>query len=373
MYDRKWPSKCPGINFCTSTCDGISKYSTTDNIFLFAVNNTNERDITEILSNEFNINPRRNFKIKLFKKYISRTKFILYLNFMKGFIKLNRSKKIDVIITRNTKLLPFLFLLKKLYNIKIVFETHHIYAAPHLREKKNRKKEVKIQKKILPKIDGIICLHNPQKEILKQNISQKNYLIARPGIYSKKKNNNWNKKYIGYVGSLSKNKGVEEIFYAYSKIKNNSIKLLIVGGKKNNLKKCHRLVEKLGISDSVKFTGWVNQKKLDYYLSQIKIGIVPAIDNFYNNYVSSPVKIFDYFSYSIPVIGSDIKSIRDIVTNDCGLFYKKGKTGELTNQMDRLNKDRNLYNELKNNIQKRQNDLLWEKRGKKIINFLEKI
>lgn len=59
MYDRKWPSKCPGINFCTSTCDGISKYSTTDNIFLFAVNNTNERDITEILSNEFNINPRK--------------------------------------------------------------------------------------------------------------------------------------------------------------------------------------------------------------------------------------------------------------------------------------------------------------------------
>lgn len=380
VYNKKWPSKRPGINFVTFTCNGLAKADEDVNVYLFASKSQDEKycnkDYKEVLREYFSIEPKSNFKVyPLEYKKIIGSKTIFYWTAFKKILKIIRTKKIDVIITRNTNFLPYLYLLCKIMDAKVFFETHHFYLDQKLREKNDRKKETFWQKMILPRINGIICLQNEQKKFYEKYISEQNYCVARNGVQKVYENHNsWDNKYIGYVGSLDDLKGVKEIIYCFKSMENRDLKLLIVGGRNEKLKlEYENLIKKLRITNRVKITGWVKRKKLEQYLQQMKIGIVPAEDNFYNRYITSPMKIFDYFSYGIPVIGSDLPTIRDIVTDDGGIFYKKGDSDKLTYAIETLCSSQELYNKYSSYLRERAKKFLWKKRGEKLINFFRRV
>lgn len=376
VYNRKWPTKRPGVSFGTLTCDGLSKSGANVDMITSQVPEDQYKDksISYILKDYFSINSNARlnvFPLK-YKKYIGENT-MFYLTAFKKIIELSKEKKIDIIMTMNTNFLPYLYLLKKIVKAKVFFETHHLYVAPNLREKNNRKKETLIQKYFLPKIDGIICLQKEQIKLYKDNISQLNYCLARTGVKNiYKEHKAWENKYIGYVGSLDKSKGVKEILKAFKLVKTKDLKLLLVGGRNEEIiKEYTSLAEELGISDRFKITGWVSRKKLEDYLRKIKIGIVPAQDTFYNRYITSPMKIFNYFSYGIPIVGSALPTIEEIVTNNGGLFYKKGAQEKLAATIDLLASDKDLYDKKSKYIFERASKLTWEKRGEKLINFFE--
>ncbi|MTI59141.1 MAG: glycosyltransferase family 4 protein [Firmicutes bacterium] len=383
VYNREWPSKIPGINFCTFTGYGLSQVSLDVNVNLIVKGSREEKyqkSYKEILREYFSLDSVPNFELepignKLNGK-LTNTRF--YWIAVNKILKLNNVKDVDIIITRNTNFLPYLFLVKKLTGAKVFFEAHHYNLDNYFREKKiykiNKKKYL-LQKIFLPKIDGIICLQYIQKELYERSIPEQRYCLARTGLKSVHKDNQpWNNNYIGYVGSLHKSKGVQELLYAFQYLKNTDLELLIVGGKKEKeIEKMKELAFKLGISHKVIITGWVNRSRLEKYLEQIKIGIVPAEDNFYNRYITSPVKIFDYSSYGIPTIGSDLPTIREIVTDKGGLFYKKGDTTSLAKSIKTLNSSKELYDSYSKFIKKRAEELTWENRGKKLISFFEEV
>lgn len=378
VYNREWPTKRPGVSFSTLTCDGLAKSGANVDMITSQVTEGEykNKNTDDILRNYFSIKGHSNlnvFPLK-YKKYIGKNT-MFYLNAFKKIIEISRVKKIDVIMTMNTNFLPYLYLLKKITKAKVFFETHHLYVATNLREKDNRKKETIIQKYFLPKIDGIICLQNEQVNLYKKNINQNNYCLARTGVKNIYKNHNpIANKYIGYVGSLDDSKGVKEILHAFKLVKDNNLKLLLVGGRNEKIIREYKtLAKELGISDRFKITGWVSRKKLEEYLKKIKIGIVPADDTFYNRYVTSPMKIFNYFSYGIPIIGSDLPTIREIVTEKGGLFYRKGDENKLGSAIDLLSSNNDLYNKTSKYIFERASTLTWEERGKKLINFFENI
>jgi len=378
VYNRKWPTKRPGVSFSTLTCDGLASSGANVDMITSQISETEYKDksINFILENYFTVKPKPNLNIfpLRYNKYIGENT-MFYLSAFRKIIKLSKEKKIDAIITMNTNFLPYLYLLKKITKAKIFFETHHLYVAPYLREKNNRKKETIIQNYFLPKIDGIICLQKEQIRLYKDNINQNNYCLARTGVKNVNQDHDpWINEYIGYVGSLDDSKGVKEILYAFKLVKNKNLKLLLVGGRnKKIVQEYSDLAEELGISDRFKITGWVSRKKLEDYLKQIKIGIVPAQDTFYNRYITSPMKIFNYFSYGIPIIGSDLPTIREIVTSEGGIFYKKGEKDKLATAIESLSLENDLYDKKSKYIFKRALELTWEKRGEKIIDFINQV
>ncbi|MBM7622954.1 glycosyltransferase family 4 protein [Sporohalobacter salinus] len=371
VYGRDWPSEKAGINFATYTSHGLVKADSENQVDLLVAKNT-EKDYSQVLQDYFFIEPFPSFKVHMIENetcFSETTKF--YIKAFRRLMILAKQKQIDAIITRTVKFLPYLYLIKKLYDVKVFYEAHSFYLDPELKDEYDRKKEYLYQKFTLPRLDGIICHQNILKKLYQKYIPEQRYYVARTGIKEVKKIDKlWENEYIGYIGSLYESKGIKELFYALKKVEDKNLKLLIVGGRDHRLNKYYKLADKLGIEDRVEITGWVSRKEVEYHLKRMKMGIVPIQDTFHNRYLTSPMKIFDYFSYGIPVIGSDLPPVREIITDKGGLFYENGNADELADAINYLNSSPKLFYEYSDYILDRAEKLLWEQRGKKIMEFI---
>ncbi|RCW45011.1 glycosyltransferase [Halanaerobium sp. MA284_MarDTE_T2] len=374
VFFGDWPCQEAGINFSTLTSYGLAE-SNKNNINLI-VSKNNDKNYNYILKNYFNLNPLDNFKVGLIDNNFSISKSTsFYIKALKKIKNIHKNRKVDAVITRTVGFLPYLLLLKKFLNIKVFYEAHDFYLDLSLERVKRKKKKFIFQKWFLPKLDGIICHQNILKELYKKYIPNQNYCVARTGIrkitYS---DDLWNNKYIGYIGSLQKRKKIEDLFYAIKKIKNKEIKLMIIGGRdKETINYYLDLIRELGLEDKVKITGWVDKIEVEKNLKKLKIGIVPLADTFFNRYLTSPMKIFDYFSHGIPVIATDLPPNREIITEKCGLFYKPGDIDSLVNAINELNSSKEIYDYYSNNIIEKSKELLWKKRGEIITNFIKSV
>lgn len=373
VYGRDWPSEKAGLSFSTYTGYGIAQNEDTNVDMIFAKNTS--QDTSKILSNYFGIEPLDNFNVHLMNnktRFSETTKF--YFQAFNKIRELHKKKKIDAVITRTVKFLPFMYILKLFYNITVIYEAHSFYLDPDFKNEYDRKKEFLYQKYTLNKLDGIICHQKILKELYQKYIPKQNYCIARTGIRKLNYNCNlWGNNYIGYIGSLYDSKGVKDLFYAFKNIEDQNLKLLIIGGRSGRINKYNKLAEELGIKDRVEITGWVNKSEMNKYLKKIKIGVVPIKDTFHNRYLTSPMKIFDYFSHGIPIVASDLPPVREIVTEDGGLFFENGNIDSLTKTINKMNFSEKKYKYYSNYILKRAKELTWENRGKRILNFIKDI
>ncbi|CCU81048.1 probable glycosyl transferase [Halanaerobium saccharolyticum subsp. saccharolyticum DSM 6643] len=182
------------------------------------------------------------------------------------------------------------------------------------------------------------------------------------------------KKDIAYIGALGNRKDLETVFKSLKLIDEKFGKLIIIGGTNDKqINYYNNLAEKIGIEDKIRITGWVERKEIDEILKSVKIGLVPLKDNFFNRNLTSPIKIFNYFSHGIPFVGTDLLSIKEILNQKYGLLYKTRNSKDLANKIEVLNEDKDLYLKIVNNIYDFSEQLLWRKRGSKILNFIDEI
>ena len=374
VYGGDWPSQGAAGSFCTFTCYGLAKKSNND-IYLFANKNTNQKP-GKILNRYYDLKNLDNLNIKLINNnstFSSQTLF--YLKTFNQLRKLVKENKVKAIITRKTGFLPYLYFLNKVYKVAVFFEPHNFYYDKERRGKPKKWKKELFQNLFLSKMNGIICQQNCLKRLYQEYLPEQNYCVARTGIkeiirMKKPRNNN----YIGYIGSIKERKKISDILYALAKIDDKDLKFLIIGGRnESDITNVLNLAEELGVRERVKITGWVSRKEVEKYLKLIKIGVVPLANTFFNRYLTSPMKIFNYFSHGIPVIGTDLPTVREIITEECGLFYEPNNIEDLVSAINELNSSKKIFNQYVNNVYNRAESLLWEKRGEKILNFIKSV
>ncbi|MCD4693485.1 MAG: glycosyltransferase [Calditrichales bacterium] len=284
---------------------------------------------------------------------------------------------ISSVISRNTTFLPYLAKIKEKFMIPTFFETHDFYADLSIRsdlsqKKKNRKRKYeKIERKYIPQISGVICLQNAQKKLYQKIFKKQNIYVARTGI-TKLHHSSENRYFLTYIGSLDPHKGVKYLINAlsYSKSKPH---LLIIGGKNNREKE---LIKKEAQNHydlkKITITGWINKKEMDLYLKQTAVGIIPLCNTFFNKYLTSPLKLFDFYSYGIPVIVSDLPTHRELVEeNMTGLFFEPDNPRELVDKIDTLFADQQMQTEMSNRIYTTTEKYLWKNRAKQIVEIIE--
>ncbi|RAK11940.1 glycosyltransferase involved in cell wall biosynthesis [Halanaerobium saccharolyticum] len=368
VFGEKWPSQSAGISFTTFANYGIAQANPQNDIELIV---TGQRQQDEVLNNYFGLKPLNNFNIKYIKdkSILSKTTKFYWntYNYLKNKAK---NKELDVIITRKIGFFPFLLMLKKKYDIKIFYEAHNFYLDLSLKEEKHYKKKL-YQKLFLPYFNGIICHHETLKDLYNNYLPNQKYIIARTGIkniYNYKKTN-YN---LAYIGALGDRKNLKDMFKALSKIKNQKSKLIIIGGtNKEKIKKCKKIAENYNVEDRIEITGWINRKEIDDVLRNVMIGLVPLEDIFFNRYLTSPMKIFNYFSHGIPVIGTNIPTVKEILNNKYGLLYRPNDYIDLADKIDILMEDNKLYNNISKKIINDYSSMKWKDRGEKILNSIE--
>lgn len=370
VFGSKWPSTGAGTSFTTLNCHGLAKADPGNNIELLVTKNT-VKPSDEELTDYFGLTPLENLNICMLEEVpLFSITTVFYIKAYKKLVSDAKKGKVDVVITRKVGFLPYLYLLKKKYDLKVYFEAHDFYLDLSLRREKKAKKHL-FQKWFLPKTDGIICHQVLLKDLYQKYLSGQRFCIARTGVkHIIKDKDLWDRTYLGYIGTIDDRKRVKDIIYALKEVKDQDLKLLIIGGR--DKEKNDNLLDfatTLGLDGRVEITGWISQRDIEKYLKKIKIGIVPLEDTFFNKYLTSPMKIFNYFSYGIPVIGSDLPSVREIVTERGGLFYSD--MGELSRAINKLNSSEELYHRFSEYILQKSANLLWENRGKKILKFIE--
>jgi len=125
------------------------------------------------------------------------------------------------------------------------------------------------------KLDGSICISDFQKNVYEINGFKK---IRRIYNIEKILTNNFisKKKNIVFGGRATSGKGLPLLLEAFKSAlrQDNTLKLLIVGGKDESFVK---LAKKLGVDDSVQFSGWVDHADMDEIYANALAIVQPSV------------------------------------------------------------------------------------------------
>jgi glycosyltransferase involved in cell wall biosynthesis len=149
-----------------------------------------------------------------------------------------------------------------------------------------------------------------------------------------------NKEVIAYMGSFFYFSGLPEVITEFSKSKDESLVLLLIGGGEQ-AKQLEGLVSKLGISDRVIFTGFVGFEDLPNYLGVADV----AINAMHRTLVSNaafPNKVLQYMASGLPVVSTDLEGLRMTFGETAGLRLVSSPK-DVYKEATRVLQDSNLH------------------------------
>jgi glycosyltransferase involved in cell wall biosynthesis len=150
----------------------------------------------------------------------------------------------------------------------------------------------------------------------------------------------------GFIGTLAPHKGVEVLLKAYHKIKKPNYRLFVAGSGKEDYEEYLKSKYK---DDSIIFMGRVEPKD---FFEKVDVTIVPSI--WYENF---PGVIIESFAFGVPVIGSNIGGIPEMIIEGVnGVLFDPYKEGDLEEKMLKFESEisdwRNKSEIIKQNAQK---------------------
>ena len=370
VHTGLWPSKTPSMTFAAYNVIGLSKNA--DEVFFYIKRNSS-RTADEVLEGEFGIARPQNLVIRQMAKPFFKTNRFYYRRIAREIIGRHGDTPFDAVITRSLTFLPYLIRIGRSCNIPVYFETHDFFSDLEIRDDIGGRKKIKqkkIERRYIPHISGLICLQKAQKALYQKIYPQAKIVVARTGIHRIERSGR-ERKYVTYIGSLDPLKGVDLFIDALART-NSRPDVLIIGGK--NEREIDRLEKSAGRyypSEKIQITGWVGKESVDRFLKETAVGILPLQDTFFNRFVSSPLKLFDYYSYGVPVIASDLPATRELIDEGrTGCFFKAGDPDDLAEKIDDLLGDEDRIARMSENIYSTSGKYLWEKRGKQIIEMI---
>ena len=232
---------------------------------------------------------------------------------------------------------------------------------------------VDIQRRLLgDNVDVLISPSNFMINKYKENNFFKNTRCVKIPLATDKKTTKTTKSYdtidITYIGTLGKHKGVQTIIEAFKQIDNEKLRLHIVG-KGYDEQEFKQMAEG---DERIIFYGFVENSEIEKFYDMSNIIIIASIC-----YDNSPMVIYESFSRSTPVIGSNIGGIPELITNGYnGLLFEADNPSDLKDKIIKLADDVELLKSFEDNASKTlPNDsmkIMIDKLEKEYENILEK-
>lgn len=178
-----------------------------------------------------------------------------------------------------------------------------------------------------------------------------------------------------YIGETGLRRGIENAIEAVALLKRDipNIKLILVGKSKDDSYLKTR-VKQLGVEVNVDYQGWQDPSSFASYISASHIGISPLIRNKHHD-TTYANKIFQYMAFGKAIIVSDCPAQANVAIDyNVGLVHKAADSCDLAQQILKLYRDKDLFNEMQINasiiIDKRFN---WENTGSALTELYKDI
>lgn len=304
-----------------------------------------------------------NMKVNNFNKITP----VIYL--IKNFLKFNRKLKDSNTIFFGRDILTLSIF--SIFSNNVSIELHSISNSII----KNLMLKTLIKHKRFKKI--IVISEALKHDVInKYKADEKHILVAHDGADLQDIDNHESVNKIGYVGSINKGRGIELIVSLARKMEN--LEFHIVGGTKIEL------MEKLNISefpDNLILHGYLSQSEIKKFISEMYIMLAPyqqkvgiSAKNTDTAKWMSPIKIFEYMSFSKAIIVSHIKVLEEIIEpNKNAVFANHEDVKEWELKVLKLINNSDYHQNIKKNAYRTLKEkYTWDKRANNILEFIMK-
>ncbi|NQU77784.1 glycosyltransferase family 4 protein [Candidatus Falkowbacteria bacterium] len=283
--------------------------------------------------------------------------------------------KSDIIYSRDRFTLLVLCLFKK----NLVFEVHSLPAKFRWYEKF-----------LYRRVRNLVVITNQMKKILiDKGVAGDKVLVASDAVdlekfdaVKKSRDELRNeldlpkdKKLISYVGGLrtkAKEKGVADIIRAYKILNDKNVKMVFVGGEKESVEQYKGLMLEIGLEkDDAIFIEHVPFNDVPRYEKAMDILVMPFPWTEHYAYYMSPLKMFEYMACKVPIVTTDLPTVREILDEESAVFVKPGEPASLASGFRKVleseEKGRGIALDAYEKIKK----YTWDKRADNILRFIK--
>ncbi len=317
----------------------------------------------------------REYKTKRFR-LIFETGPFFYFEFNLRMFFFQLFTKTDILLVNDLDALPAGFLVSKLKNKPMVYDSHEYYTeSPELIHRpKVQRFWLGLEEKMLPKIktaytvcDSIAHVYTEKYKVPFQVI--RNVPAAKTfSVKTEKKDNS--EKLILYQGAVNIGRGLEQAIRAMKFIE--GAKLIIAGD--GYLKaELEQLVIKENLSEKVEFKGMLPLEKLSELTAQADLGLSIEEDLGLNYRFALPNKLFDYIQAQVPVLVTNLPEMKAVVEK-----YKIGSVTQalepkiLAEKIKEALFNLSLREEWQKNLTIAASELVWENEEKMIKEIFHK-
>ncbi|MFT4709218.1 MAG: glycosyltransferase involved in cell wall biosynthesis [Planctomycetota bacterium] len=181
-------------------------------------------------------------------------------------------------------------------------------------------------------------------------------------------------KLVVYTGGLLDWKGVDLLVDAARELP--ELTFVIAGGMDADVAKLRSRYasnRSSGAPDNVRLDGFVAPKDIRDYLSAADLGIVPnrskpAISAKY----TSPLKVFEAMDAGLPLVMSDLPSLRDILDDTEACYFAADDAAALGRAIAKVMGDGALRASMSSKMKARAKNHSWDARAKRILDWMDK-
>lgn len=316
---------------------------------------------------------KHNFKINFIPNISIKKKFAIITFAIGSFFKSLNWDDRAIIITRNERVAVFLVRAGK----KVIYENHAFYYPSEDITLKYRQRVKALMKN---KNVFMIAISKRLKELwVNYGIYSDKIFVAHDGVdlaefkrIAKLKKKELRKKLglplkkeiICYVGSLSKDRGIEFILDAATFYKDKNYLFLIIGGRNSEINKYKNKLN----TNNIVFTSYIENSKVPLYLRCADLLVMPYQSKVVTIDGCSPMKVFEYLASGSYILAPVFSSFYEVMKDFEGVtFYEPENKTKFMFEIDKILSNPNA---LRFHDRFDKLDIYsWQNRAKKLLNI----
>ncbi|MDH4100636.1 MAG: glycosyltransferase family 4 protein [Nitrospirota bacterium] len=273
----------------------------------------------------------------------------------------------SVLFLRHLKLAHHLVKKGIVNDIPTIFEAHEVFSTTTERTG-SRQKLREMEASVFGAARMVVSISQGLKAGLQREFQLKSDLpvipdgadIPRSAAVRKPEEGN-----ICYTGHLYPWKGVDTLVKAMAHLPD--ARLTIVGGEAGDIQRLRSLGTELKVEARIHFEGWVAPEKVAGYLERAQVAVVPLGTDVIASHFTSPLKLFEYMAAGVPVVASDLPSVREVLTDGVNaVLVRPDDPKALAEGVQKLLADRSLANRLATRALDDVRQYSWSSRAEKI-------
>ncbi|MBL0053884.1 MAG: glycosyltransferase [Bacteroidetes bacterium] len=281
--------------------------------------------------------------------------------------------KADLLFANDLDTLLPNYLVSKLKNIPIVFDSHEYYTGvPELENRpfiKNIWKSV--ERFIVPRLAYTITVNESIANLFYDEYKNKFAIVRniplQPPVIKvtdidlfKKENNIPADKFVIILqgNGINVHRGAEELVAAMEQVQN---AVLIIAGNGDVIELLMQMVSGFKLHDKVIFKPRMQYDVLMQYTQIANLGISFDKPTNINYLYSLPNKLFDYLHAHTPILASNLPELKKIIEQyNIGYILLNIEANEIANTLNKIINDTELLKQKKNNTYIAAEQLTWE-------------